>query len=258
MSYQLIEGDPDPSAVRQLTFVPFRPDERCVVRPGPDLPAGTVRAGEYYLLDSCFRIPGQTVGFRPQRVHPFAIDGGHVYVWLDGDHDAGDQPDALVATGADLERRLEAASAVVLRDALRSFRTQSDASYYADNVRLLGPAYLRGTTPQAGSGSGGDAGRWRDTLVEPGGRLLVSRYQDSDSTGPPAGTLLRELGFEVTGSSRSSGAGRGATTAGIDAADAEPHCRVRRPRRRCSAPAGSGGSGRRCRGPGPDAGRRWP
>lgn len=42
----------------------------------------------------------------------------------------------------------------VVRDAAHSFRTQSDASYYADNVRLLEPAYLRGTTPQAGSGFG--------------------------------------------------------------------------------------------------------
>jgi SAM-dependent methyltransferase len=42
-----------------------------------------------------------------------------------------------------------------------SVSAQSDADYYADHVRLLEPAYLRGTTPQAGSGFGGDAERWR-------------------------------------------------------------------------------------------------
>lgn len=158
MSYRLIEADPDPVTVRRLTFVPFLPDGRLVVLPGPRLPGGEVRDGEHYLLDSCLRIPVETAGFRPQRVHPFAVDGDHLYVWLDGDHAGGAGPPAAVTDGVE---GFDGASAVVVRDAVRSFRTQSDACYYADNVRLLEPAYLRGTTVQAGSGFGGDAARWR-------------------------------------------------------------------------------------------------
>ena len=153
MPYRLITGDPDPAEVRRLTFVPFLPDGNCVLLPGPSLPAGVVRDGEHYLLDVCIRLPA--IGFRAQRVHPFARDGDHLYVWLDGDR-VEDRPGVLVVDA-------DAAAAVlpVVRDALTSFRTQTDASYYADNVRLLEPAYLRGATPQAGSGAGGDAARWR-------------------------------------------------------------------------------------------------
>lgn len=121
---------------------------------GPALPTGEVRPGEHYLLDSTLRIPMDQLGFRFQRVHPFAIDDGHVYVWLDGDLRA--EGLSVIATPEELADRLP-----VVLDAVRSFRGQSDASYYADNIRVLEPAYLRGTTPQAGSGFGGDAARWR-------------------------------------------------------------------------------------------------
>ena len=168
MTYRLTEDDPDPAAVQRMTFVPFLPDGRCVVLPGPALPTGDVRPGEYYLLDTCKRIPVEQLGFRFQRVHPFAVVGGHVYVWLDGDLRAA-KPN-VIATAEELADRLP-----VVLDAARSFRTQSDASYYADNVRVLEPAYLRGTTPQAGSGFGGDAASWRarrgqivDCLHRPG------------------------------------------------------------------------------------------
>ncbi|GAB1510770.1 class I SAM-dependent methyltransferase [Actinophytocola sp. KF-1] len=154
MAYRLTEVDPEPAAVRRMTFVPFLPDGRCVALPGPALPAGDVRPGEHWLLDTTVRIPMDQLGFRFQRVHPFAVDGDHVYVWLDGDLRA-ERPH-VTATAEELAERLP-----VVRDAARSFRTQSDAGYYADNVRVLEPAYLRGTTPQAGSGFGGDAARWR-------------------------------------------------------------------------------------------------
>jgi 2-polyprenyl-3-methyl-5-hydroxy-6-metoxy-1,4-benzoquinol methylase len=154
MAYRLTEDDPEPTAVRTVTFVPFLPDGRCVVLPGPALPAGDVRPGEHYLLDTAVRIPLEQLGFRFQRVHPFATDGDHVYLWLDGD---------LRAERPRVTARPEALTDLlpVVGDAVRSFRTQSDASYYADNVRVLEPAYLRGTTPQAGSGFGGDAAAWR-------------------------------------------------------------------------------------------------
>jgi 2-polyprenyl-3-methyl-5-hydroxy-6-metoxy-1,4-benzoquinol methylase len=134
-----------------------------MVLPGPLLPVGEVRPGEHYLLDACLRIPLETLGFRSQRVHPFAADGDHVYAWLDGDRYTGDRPhasvDVVIMEVADLVTKT---ADTVVEDAAHSFRTQADAEYYADNLRLLEPAYLRGTTPQAGSGFGGDAERWRN------------------------------------------------------------------------------------------------
>jgi hypothetical protein len=152
MTYRLREGDPDPAAVHRMTFVPFLPDGRCVLLPGPALPTGEVRPGEHYLLDTSTRIPLEQLGFRFQRVHPFAVDGDHLYVWLDGDL-REDRPH-VTATPEEL-------GMPVVHDAAHSFHTQSDESYYADNVRVLEPAYLRGTTPRQGSGFGGDAARWR-------------------------------------------------------------------------------------------------
>jgi hypothetical protein len=161
--YRLINEDPDPDSVRYLTFVPFLPDGRCSVLPGPALPAGEVRPGEHYLLDSCLRIPLETVAFRRQRAHPFAIDGDHLYLWLNGDHYTGDRPHATITPIVDTAEAIAAqlSDGQPVLDAARAFRTQSDADYYAGNVRMLEPAYLRGTTPQHGSGFSGDAARWR-------------------------------------------------------------------------------------------------
>ncbi len=163
MSYRRINADPDPTTVRYLTFVPFLPDGRCVALPGPVLPAGEVRPGEDYLLDSCLRIPLETVAFRRQRVHPFAADGDHLYLWLDGDHYTGRRPhatiDPMVDTPEAIAAQLENGQPVL--DAARAYRDQTDADYYAGNLRLLEPAYLKATTPQQGSGFSGDAARWR-------------------------------------------------------------------------------------------------
>jgi 2-polyprenyl-3-methyl-5-hydroxy-6-metoxy-1,4-benzoquinol methylase len=163
MAYRLINRDPDPESVSYLTFVPFLPDGRCVALPGPRLPSGEVLPGEHYLLDSTLRIPLETVGFRYQRVHPFAINGNHLYAWIDGDHYAGDRPHATIEpevdTAESLAKQLEDGKPVL--DAAHSYRNQTDADYYAGNLRILQPAYLRGTTPQQGSGFGGDATRWR-------------------------------------------------------------------------------------------------
>jgi 2-polyprenyl-3-methyl-5-hydroxy-6-metoxy-1,4-benzoquinol methylase len=174
VAYQLIDGDPEPGSVRSLTFVLFLPGGDCAAVPdgsgGLSLPAGEVRDGEHWLLDASLRVPLETAGYRMQRVHPFATDGDRLYAWLDGDRYTGRRPHASVelVTGAagEIADRLagggRAAHARAVRDAARSFHAQTEASYYADNLRLLEPAYLRGTTPQEGSGFGGDARRWRE------------------------------------------------------------------------------------------------
>ena len=170
--YRLTVGDPDPSSVRRLTFVAFLPDGRCLAVPddaGVRLPTGVVRDGEHYLLDTALRVPLEEAAFRRQRVHPFAADGTHIYAWLDGDRYAGRRPHATIepttGTAEDIASQLEEsgrpADARAALDGARSFRTQSDVDYYADNLRLIEPAYLRGATPWEGSGLGGDAARWR-------------------------------------------------------------------------------------------------
>ena len=180
MAYRLIEDDPSPDRVRGLTFVPFLHNGSCVALPRTDgtlgLPAGVVEPGEHYLLDASLRIPLMTAGYRLQQVVPFAVDDTagadllHVYAWLEGDaHYRGARPhvevDHVELSPEDLAERLRAdgddGTAAIVTDAARSYRVDDDARYYANNLRLLEPAYLRGSTPQEGSGLGGDAAKWR-------------------------------------------------------------------------------------------------
>ncbi len=200
MTYRPCDGDPQ--RVGRLTFVPFLPDGSCLAVPdgsgGVTLPSGEVRAGEDWLLDTCLRVPLETAGFRMQRVGGFAVDGDHAYAWLDGDRYNGRRPHAKVdwitGTAEAVADRLAAAGredlARAVRDGARSFRNQSEADYYAGNVRLLERAYLRGTTPQEGSGFGGDAVQWRQ------------RRSTADRT---AGQQLRDLGFVVAGEAGADG-----------------------------------------------------
>jgi SAM-dependent methyltransferase len=169
--FALISSDPPPAEVRRVTFVPFLPDGRCVLIEdgGPRLPTGEVRPGEDYLLDAVLRVPLETAGFRYQRVRPFGVDGSHLYAWIEGGPYHGArrhvraelsyQP-AQVAAG-----RLRAAGEPVLADAVlaaeASYRTQGEQEFYADALRTLERGYLRGATPQAGSGFGGDELAWR-------------------------------------------------------------------------------------------------
>jgi hypothetical protein len=70
-----------------------------------------------------------------------------------------------VSDPADASAWLRAAGklddAALVDDAARSFATQTDASYYDDAARQLGPAYLRASTPEAQSGFGGTSAEWR-------------------------------------------------------------------------------------------------
>ena len=87
MVYRLIDADPPPDSVREMTFVLFLPDGSCAAVPdertGLRLPHGAVLPGEDYLLDTSLRVPLETAGFRMQRVGPFALDNGLAYAWLE-------------------------------------------------------------------------------------------------------------------------------------------------------------------------------
>jgi hypothetical protein len=170
--FRLIGTDPPASQVRRITFVPFLADGRCVLieNPGgPALPAGEVEPGEDYLLDTVLRIPLLTAGFRYQRFHPFGLDRDHLYAWIEGGPYAGSRAHASAAlsfcpaeeaAGRLLEHG-EPVLAAAVRAAADSYRTLDEQAFYADNERTLEPAYLRGMTPQRGSGFGGDEQEWR-------------------------------------------------------------------------------------------------
>jgi hypothetical protein len=84
--FQLTGAEPPAGLVRRMTLVPFTDDGRCVLLEtpgGPALPAGEVHDGEDY-RDAVLRIPMQTAGFRYQRFAPFAVDGEHLYAWIEG------------------------------------------------------------------------------------------------------------------------------------------------------------------------------
>jgi len=169
--FQLIRTDPPADQVRRITFVPFLADGRCVLIEdpgGPALPAGEVQDGEDYVLDTVLRVPLQTAGFRYQRFHPFGLDRDHLYAWIEGGPYTGGRPhrSAVLSFGPAEEaaERLRAHGEPVLAAAVRaaaeSYRGLDEQAFYADNRRTLETAYLRGTTPQQGSGFGGDELDW--------------------------------------------------------------------------------------------------
>ena len=170
--FTLIQADPPAEQVHHVTFVPFLPDGRCVLveqAHGPTLPAGEVLDGEDYLIDTVLRVPLQTAGFRYQRVRPFGLDGGHLYAWIEGAPYRGDRPHAKTklsfCTAEQAATRLRARRQPVLAAAVlaavASYRTLDEQAFYADTLRTLERSYLRGHTPQEGSGFGGSDHAWR-------------------------------------------------------------------------------------------------
>jgi hypothetical protein len=167
-----IQADPPVGQVQRVTFVPFLPDGRCVLieRPdGPALPAGEVLDGEDYLIDTVLRVPLQTAGFRYQHLRPFGIDDGHLYAWIEGAPYHGDRPHAepelTFCPAEEAATRLRAGRQPVLAAAVMaaaaSYRTLDEQAFYTDNMRTLERSYLRGQTPQEGSGFGGGEQAWR-------------------------------------------------------------------------------------------------
>jgi 2-polyprenyl-3-methyl-5-hydroxy-6-metoxy-1,4-benzoquinol methylase len=135
-----------------------------------DLPEGSLHPGEH-IFDAALRIPLETAGFRIQRFHPFAADGTHLYAWVDGDRygPGGSKPytpvELIELSPEEAAVRLRACekedAALIVERAAADFRSQSDESYYADNLRMFERTYLAATTPEGGSGFGRDRVAWR-------------------------------------------------------------------------------------------------
>lgn len=194
-----VDADPPADRVRRITFVPFLSDGRCALVEdpgGPALPSGEVADGEDYVLDTVPRVPLETAGFRYQRFHPFGLDGDHLYAWIEGAPYTGSKPHGtsqltfLHAEDA-AERVGDPALAAVIRAAARSYRSLSEQDFYADNRRTLERGYLRGTTPQQGSGFSGGPGEWRQA------RWHITEAIDSDGTfldvGCASGLLMESV-----------------------------------------------------------------
>jgi 2-polyprenyl-3-methyl-5-hydroxy-6-metoxy-1,4-benzoquinol methylase len=179
-----VDADPPADRVRRITFVPFLSDGRCALIEdpgGPALPSGEVADGEDYVLDTVLRVPLEKAGFRYQRFHPFGLDGDHLYAWIEGAPYTGSKPHGTVQLSflpaEDAAERVgDPAIAAVIRAAARSYRSLSEQDFYADNRRTLERGYLRGTTPQHGSGFSGGPGEWRRA------RWHITEAIDGDGT----------------------------------------------------------------------------
>jgi 2-polyprenyl-3-methyl-5-hydroxy-6-metoxy-1,4-benzoquinol methylase len=181
--FRLIEADPPADQVRRITFVPFLADGRCVLvegARGPELPSGEVLAGEDYVLDTVLRVPMRTAGFRYQRFLPFGLDGDHLYAWIEGSPYRGDRPHTVAeltfCTPEEAAGRLcrDPALAAAVMAAARSYLAQDEQAFHAASMRTLEPAYLKGVTPQQGSGFGGDGTAWRQARRHIAEAVVVS------------------------------------------------------------------------------------
>jgi len=143
-------------------------------------PTGPREPGEDVWDDAVLRIPLETMGFRRQDTHPFALDRGgrHVAFWVHGGKYDGTRMRAAdvewwTGPAADGVARMRSqgdeTSASLIEAADESRRTMSDERRAADIHRTLVGAYLSAGTPQGASGFGGSDEEWREArgvLVE--------------------------------------------------------------------------------------------
>jgi 2-polyprenyl-3-methyl-5-hydroxy-6-metoxy-1,4-benzoquinol methylase len=129
--------------------VPFLPDGEVALTPDGRLPADDLRPGEH-VYDAALRIPLEQAGFRMQRLH-LVRDG---LAWVAGAwyHSPAVALNSVAPSDCALAE---------VAEALESYRSQTEESYYEDSRQLLERAYLRATTPEGGSGFGRDAEAWR-------------------------------------------------------------------------------------------------
>jgi SAM-dependent methyltransferase len=149
-------------------------------------PSGRRADGEDVWDASVLRIPMETLGFRRQETHPFALDpaGGHVAFWVTGGTYTGTRmtaPDVEWWTGvpnqavALLTSQGDAALASLVEAADESRRTMPYERRVADGHRTLVGPYLSAPTPQGGSGFGGTEDDWRDSRGTLAGALDLTR-----------------------------------------------------------------------------------
>jgi SAM-dependent methyltransferase len=137
-------------------------------------PSGARTEGEDVWDDSVLRIPMESMGFRRQETHPFALDHDrrHVVFWVTGGKyvgtrmtgaevpwwtgSVGGAVDLLVAQG-------DGALARLVETAGESRRAMPYERRAADVQRTLVGPYLAASTPQGGSGFGGTDEEWRDS-----------------------------------------------------------------------------------------------
>ncbi|HET7068510.1 MAG TPA: class I SAM-dependent methyltransferase [Nocardioides sp.] len=201
----------DPDAPGGAVLVLHRREGRWVV------PSGAPADGEDVWDDAVLRIPMETMGFRRQETHTFALDGDrrHVVFWVLGGRYAGTRMDAAevewwtgpVADGAALLREQgDGALASLVEGADESRRSMTYERRAADVHRTLTGVYLSATTAQGGSGFGGTDEEWRDArgkLVEAldPARLSVRLLDQACANGHLAISMVgwaSEIGIELT------------------------------------------------------------
>lgn len=140
---------------------------------GWSVPRGERRPYEDVWDDSVLRIPLETMRFRRQGTHAFALDERrrHVALWVDGGPYTGLRPhssDAETVTlpapeaSARLAEQGDGCLARLVLAAEEDRRTMTYERHRRDLQRTLTGSYLRAATLAGGSGFGGDEADWRD------------------------------------------------------------------------------------------------
>lgn len=142
-----------------MTFVCIMPNGDVALRPDHTLPSDDLEQDEHP-LDACLRIPLEQAGFRYQHFHPFGLDGGHLFGWVEGDRYHTPPVEPAIGIPND------ASEAALAAHAIKDHAAQPDEVYYRENVRTLERAYLLSSTPQGQSGFGGDAEAWRARRID--------------------------------------------------------------------------------------------